>query len=737
MDEVQSKTRNPNDIPSRHRQAKPAIGIDAVTHNFAPAVVAETVQRVSRFDTEIFVVVPADAPAIRRKLESTVATLVEPTVPEETPRQALATAGKQRGIPGMILHPQPASDAQLAYKKSVTTYNTSEGYVVTGHSTKTKTTTNHLAAVVRSEHDTSITALYRELQEFVDEILVVDDTDDPATTSDETQLEASGSIRVVTTGEDESGITTVLHSLTRFYPDCDAAAVLDATATSSICQLLPELLETAASDDVDLVIGREINEAAETHTKAGLGGRLRGRIEDGGDAPRSDFELENGIQAMTPEAARTIERQVNAEATRLSVVDAAIRSDLAVREHIPEPTAATSGATATETPSDHSDRVLVGRDSNVAPTVSVVMPTMNEEDGIRECIERVKRAVTRSGYRTEVIISDDSDDRTPEIARQLGAIVVTPDNPGYGYAYRYAFERCRGDYIVIGDADTTYDFERFPALLDPVVNGEADMVMGSRLNGDIKDGAMPPLHQYIGNPVLTWFLNAFYDAGVSDAHSGFRAFRAGMLDELDLETDGMEFASEMIMDAGARDLTIEEIPITYHEREGEATLESFRDGWRHIRFMLLNAPGYLFTGPGIGMGALGILVMLAVVANVTLGDVTFGIHTSIAGALLTMVGYQVANLGVFATVASDPIQRSDNLLTNIIERLTLERMATIGSGVWLAGVTYAGWLVVQWAATGFTQLPMRTGDVLAFTAIVIGLQTVFNAFFLSAVSHSQ
>ncbi|WP_435186466.1 glycosyltransferase family 2 protein [Halobellus sp. EA9] len=384
------------------------------------------------------------------------------------------------------------------------------------------------------------------------------------------------------------------------------------------------------------------------------------------------------------------------------------------------------------------DSVLVGRDSDVPPTVSVVMPTMNEEEGIRECIERVKRAVSQSGYRTEVVISDDSDDRTPEIARELGAIVVEPDQPGYGYAYRYAFERCRGEYIVIGDADTTYDFEQFPRLLDPVVNGEADMVMGSRLDGEIKDGAMPALHQYVGNPALTRFLNVFYDAGVSDAHSGYRAFRAGILDELELKTDGMEFASEMIMDAGARDLTIEEIPITYHEREGEATLESFRDGWRHVRFMLVNAPGYLFTGPGIGMSAVGVVVMLAVFAGVTVSGVSFGIHTSIAGALLTIVGYQVANLGAFATVASDPIQRSEDVLTTtLIDRLNLERMATIGAGVWLAGVAYAGWLVVQWAATGFTQLPMRTGDVIAFTAIVIGLQTVFNAFFLSTVSHNR
>ncbi|SEH45652.1 Glycosyltransferase involved in cell wall bisynthesis [Halopenitus malekzadehii] len=363
------------------------------------------------------------------------------------------------------------------------------------------------------------------------------------------------------------------------------------------------------------------------------------------------------------------------------------------------------------------------------------MPTMNEEAGIRECIERVRTAVQASGYHTEVIISDDSTDRTPEIARELGAIVVEPDQPGYGYAYRYAFERCRGDYIVIGDADTTYDFEQFPTLLDPVVNGDADIVMGSRLNGEIKPGAMPALHQYIGNPLLTKFLNTFYDAGVSDAHSGYRAFRADVLDELNLETTGMEFASEMIMDAGARDMTIEEIPITYHEREGDATLESFRDGWRHVRFMLLNAPRYLFTIPGTIMGLLGILVLTLAITDITLGGATFGIHTAIAGSLLILVGFQVGSMGTFATIASDPIKRpTDTITEGIMEHLSLERIASLGLIIFLSGALYASWLIIQWAQTGFTQLPMVTGDVVAFTAIVLGVQLVFNAFFMSAVA---
>lgn len=380
--------------------------------------------------------------------------------------------------------------------------------------------------------------------------------------------------------------------------------------------------------------------------------------------------------------------------------------------------------------------LLVGPDSDVDPTVSVVMPTMNEQKGIGECIGLVKNAVRESGYKTEVVISDDSTDRTPEIAREEGAVVVNPDKRGYGYAYRYAFERCRGEYIIIGDADTTYDFEQFPELLEPVVHGDADMVMGSRLQGEIKDGAMPTLHQYVGNPMLTRFLNVFYGTGVSDAHSGFRAFRADMLDELDLDTTGMEFASEMIMDAGARDLTIEETPITYHEREGEAKLDSFRDGWRHVRFMLLNAPNYLFSLPGAILGVFGLAMLLSAVTGTTIGGVTLGVNSAIAGSLLVLIGYQVVNMGMVATVASDPIQRPNDVITQtLIGQMNLERMASIGLVVFTAGALHATWTFIGWATSGSTLIPDTTTTVVALTAMVLGIQTLFNAFFMSAVDH--
>jgi glycosyltransferase involved in cell wall biosynthesis len=171
------------------------------------------------------------------------------------------------------------------------------------------------------------------------------------------------------------------------------------------------------------------------------------------------------------------------------------------------------------------------------------MPTLNEEEGIVECIDRIRTALDELQVYGEIIVSDSSTDRTPELARQHGAIVVEPDGKGYGYVYQYAFDRARGQYIAMGDADTTYDFTELPKLFYHVADGEADLALGSRLTGEIREGAMPPLHEYIGNPMLTRFLNTFYNTDISDAHSGLRVFSRDALEQLDLQTEGMEFAS--------------------------------------------------------------------------------------------------------------------------------------------------------------------------------------------------
>ncbi|WP_135366088.1 glycosyltransferase family 2 protein [Halosimplex halophilum] len=378
--------------------------------------------------------------------------------------------------------------------------------------------------------------------------------------------------------------------------------------------------------------------------------------------------------------------------------------------------------------------VLVGADSDVTPTVSIVMPTMNEEAGIEECLRKARSALEELGVTGEIVVSDSSDDRTPEIAAAFGARVVEPERSGYGAAYQYAFERCRGDYIVMGDADTTYDFEELPKLFAPVAEGEADLVLGSRLDGEIKPGAMPALHQYIGNPALTAFLNVFYDVGVSDAHSGFRVFTRETIESLELRSDGMEFASEMIMVAGVEGFTIEEVPITYHEREGEATLDSFRDGWRHVKFMLVNAPGYLFSIPGLVMGIVGLVLLTLGYSDILINGQPIGVNSLIAGSLLMLVGYQVGSFGLLTTVVADPIQKPGDPITNWVHKhFTLERGTLLGLATLAAGAAIAAFLVYRWFESGFTVLPTVETDIVAATLILLGIQTVYISFFANIV----
>jgi hypothetical protein len=318
----------------------------------------------------------------------------------------------------------------------------------------------------------------------------------------------------------------------------------------------------------------------------------------------------------------------------------------------------------------------------------------------------------------------------------MGARVVRPDGKGYGYAYLYAFERVRGDIIAMGDADTTYDFEELPKLFHIIESGRADMAMGSRLQGEIKKGAMPPLHQYIGNPLLTRFLNFFYGAGVSDAHSGMRVFTRDAYERMDLKTTGMEFASEMIMEAGARDLRIEEVPITYHPREGEATLDSFHDGWRHVRFMLVNAPGYLFSGPGLILAAAGFTVMLLALLDVSIGGMNFGVNSMVAGSLFTLVGAQVACFGAFATLIGEPIREANDPLTRLLRgRVQLEHGATAGIVLAAVGGAYMSYVVAEWAANGFASVPLYEINIAALTLVVLGVQLVFTSFFLSVIAN--
>jgi len=355
--------------------------------------------------------------------------------------------------------------------------------------------------------------------------------------------------------------------------------------------------------------------------------------------------------------------------------------------------------------------------------VSVIIPSLNEVETIGTCIEKVKTVFSKYELDGEIIVADNSDDGTPKIARSLGAIVVTPDRRGYGYAYLYGFKHAKGEYVVMGDADDTYDFMEMPALLEPLMRGEADFVIGTRLNGRIERGAMPWLHRWIGNPFLTWFLNLSSKTGISDAHCGLRAVRRDALERMELLSHGMEFASEMIIEAARVGLRFREVPVTYYPRKGGGSkLNSFSDGWRHLRFMLLNAPTYLFEYPGILLFSLGVFLMASELLNLNIGF-TPRTNSMIAGSLLTLVGYQVFLFGAF---------------TKMVQGLSLPKFFTLERGVIIAilmmvvGFAWTVKLVSEFMGSGVS--PPVEQSILGFSLMVLGLQTFFSSFMLSIIS---
>src|SRR5450631_2178463 len=255
-----------------------------------------------------------------------------------------------------------------------------------------------------------------------------------------------------------------------------------------------------------------------------------------------------------------------------------------------------------------------GADNDPAPLVSVVIPCLNEAENIEACVKAALQALELMGVEGEVVVADNnSEDDSARLAAQAGARVVIERGRGYGSAYLAGFAASKGRYIVMADADLTYDFADIPRFVAALEEG-AEMVIGDRMDS-IQPGAMPWLHRYIGNPILTGLLNLFFRTGVKDAHCGMRALRRDVLDTLDLRTTGMEFASEMVIRAAKQHLAIAEVDIEYHPRGGESKLSSFRDGWRHLRFLLVHSPTYLFIVPGTLLAALGMFVSITVLAH--------------------------------------------------------------------------------------------------------------------------
>jgi glycosyltransferase involved in cell wall biosynthesis len=367
------------------------------------------------------------------------------------------------------------------------------------------------------------------------------------------------------------------------------------------------------------------------------------------------------------------------------------------------------------------------------PLVSVVIPCLNEAASIELVVRKARETMEREGIAGEVVVADNgSTDGSPELATNAGARVVNESRKGYGSAYLAGFNAARGKYIVMGDADDTYDFTQIGRFIDPLEDG-ADMVIGNRF-AKIHPGAMPWLHRYVGNPILTGILNLFFRTGVRDAHCGMRSFRRDLLPALNLRTTGMEFASEHVIRAGKLGLDVRDIDIEYHPRKGESKLSSFSDGWRHLRFLLVHSPTWLFLIPGAVMVLLGLLAGGVVLADLNLLGREWDIHSLIGSALLLIAGSQIVQFGMFGRAyAAYYLDEHDELFDRLRARLRLEHGLMLGGVLLLIGIGLCVAMVAIWAGRGFGELSESYVAVGGLVFVVLGLQCIFGSFFLSVL----
>jgi glycosyltransferase involved in cell wall biosynthesis len=366
--------------------------------------------------------------------------------------------------------------------------------------------------------------------------------------------------------------------------------------------------------------------------------------------------------------------------------------------------------------------------------VSVVLPCLNEEASIGTCLKKIKEVFVRENLNGEIIVADNgSIDRSREIAASYKAIVVEERQKGYGAAYLRGLREARGQYIVIGDSDNTYDFADIPKFLNALRQGY-DFVMGSRFKGKISKGAMPWSHRYIGNPVLSSMCRLFFRTSLSDIHCGMRAFTQKAYYKMGLMTLGMEFATEMVVSAMTNHLKIYEVPINYHARAGRSKLNAFFDAWRHIRFMLLYCPVWLYFIPGF----IGFVSGIAILFILLKGPVLFlghywDFHLMFFASVISILSYQILNLGVCAHTYAirQGFIRYDVFTLFFKRRFSLERGIVLGGIIFVIGFFITLFIFLEWFHKHFGSLYRIRESILAMTLLIIGLQTIFSSFFIS------
>jgi glycosyltransferase involved in cell wall biosynthesis len=371
--------------------------------------------------------------------------------------------------------------------------------------------------------------------------------------------------------------------------------------------------------------------------------------------------------------------------------------------------------------------------------LSIVMPCLNEVETLAICIRKARLGLESAGVRGEIIIADNgSSDGSQQAARDLGARVVDVDRKGYGNALRGGIEAARGMYVVMGDADDSYDFSAIVPFVAKLRQG-FDLVMGNRFLGGIDPGAMPWKHRWVGNPILSAIGRLFFHSPAGDFHCGLRGFRKDCYERLNLRTTGMEFASEMVVRASLMEMKIAEVPIRLH-RDGRSRpphLRSWRDGWRHLRFMLLYSPRWLFLVPGAVLFVANVLVAAWLLPGARqVGSAVLDIHTLLVATFLAIAGYQVVAFALFTKMfaITEGFHGSHTHLTRVPRFVNLETGVVAGLLLIAAGAAWLVTAVLGWRSVGYGQLDPRVTMrqvIPAGALLTFGVQTIFTSFFLS------
>ncbi|TME86803.1 MAG: glycosyltransferase family 2 protein [Chloroflexi bacterium] len=378
--------------------------------------------------------------------------------------------------------------------------------------------------------------------------------------------------------------------------------------------------------------------------------------------------------------------------------------------------------------------------------LSIVMPCLNEAATVGDCVKQAREALAKYAINGEVIVADNgSTDGSRELAAAAGARVVPVPMRGYGSALLTGIASARGEFVVMGDADGSYNFMAIDVFLARLREGY-DLVMGNRFKGGVAEGAMPFLHRYLGNPVLSFLGRLFFSSEVGDFHSGLRGFRRSPILALDLRTTGMEFASEMVVKASVEGLRIAEVPVTLSpdKRNRPPHLRTWRDGWRHLRFLLLYSPRWLFLFPGALLMVVGALVLLWLLPGErAIGSLRLDIHTLVYAAAAVVLGYQAVIFALFTKTfaISEGLLPEDPRLTRLYRYVTLETGIVAGIVLVIAGLVLAATAIGIWQTQGFgpiVDVPRSLRVViLSSLAITLGVQTFFASFFLSVLGLSR